>query len=171
MKRLYFLPLLCLWLSYGYSQTIDSNTSNIKPHIVKNTVYVELLGNAGLYSLNYDRILVITNKLKITSRVGFSFYSNGKQSALNSFLYPVGVSILYGKKHHVETGVGYTKVFEAYKRDIKMQYYNQNVFIARIGYRYQKEKSCFYRSAGVLFSTKKRVVPTVWLAIALGYSF
>ena len=83
----------------------------------KNLVYLELLGNGGLYSVNYERML--SNDL--SARLGFSYFSisasagsgqeqsSAKASIVTApalFNYMVG-----GKNHKLELGAGATLIY------------------------------------------------------------
>lgn len=74
----------------------------------KNAMYLELLGNGLLYSINYDR--AFTDSL--TGRIGFSYFSlsasSGSSSAKATFMtFPVMANYLVGGgNHNLELGLG-----------------------------------------------------------------
>ncbi|PSL04876.1 hypothetical protein [Cecembia rubra] len=127
----------------------------------KNVVYAEFLGNAGLYAVNYGRILYQKDRLKLSGSVGFSiipiegfepFYPNSW-----SPLIPVEFSAFWGKsRHHLELGTG-CFVFQDRKYLFDPEFPPTNVreveywytsVIMRIGYRYQKPEGGFFFRAG-----------------------
>jgi hypothetical protein len=110
----------------------------------KNTGFIEFGGNAGLYSLNFDRLYLYKEKLKISARIGFSPEPHGwyfEQVYLieNNF-------ILFQNPHHLEFGLGAT-MQRRYneKPDMVDDYFWENIWFSvwRCGYRYQNH-SCIY---------------------------
>jgi hypothetical protein len=89
---------------YGYTEQEGSGGRPSNLRQAWNTVYVEALGNAGLYSLNYDRL--VTENLAF--RVGASYASgNIFDRNVGSVTIPVMVSWLAGNySHKFEVGVG-----------------------------------------------------------------
>lgn len=84
----------------------------------KNAMYLELLGNGILYSVNYERALLDN----VTARVGFSYFSigasgadaNGQQSSAKISLITAPVMANYlvgGKNHNLELGAGALVVY------------------------------------------------------------
>jgi hypothetical protein len=88
-----------------------------KGRSAKNLVYLELLGNGGLYSVNYERML--TDDL--SARLGFSYLtfgasaSNGSDtSSVRGTLVTAPVLVNYtvgGENHRAEFGAGATLVY------------------------------------------------------------
>lgn len=97
----------------------DRPADNTKPSTTstdrkaKNLVYLELLGNGGLYSVNYERML--GNDL--SARLGFSYLSMGASSgeaSAKATLVTAPVMLNYmigGKNHKLETGAGATVIY------------------------------------------------------------
>ena len=54
----------------------------------KTAAYIELGGNAGLYSLNIDRIYYYKEKLKMSARLGFAPHFNGSYMTSNTLFAP-----------------------------------------------------------------------------------
>lgn len=92
------------------------STSNDRK--AKNLVYLELLGNGGLYSINYERML--TNDL--SARLGFSYLSisasgtssDGQTSTAKASLVTAPAMFNYmvgGKNHKLEMGAGATLIY------------------------------------------------------------
>jgi hypothetical protein len=89
-----FLPIAILFLSLSISA--QSRQEDFEKRAVKkNTVYAELLGNAGygLYSVNYDRLFPFKRSGGFTLRVGASY--RGQGYTLLSF--PVMAGLVTGK--------------------------------------------------------------------------
>lgn len=116
----------------------------------KNAGFIELGGNAGLYSLNFDRIYYYKEKLKLSARVGFAPHFNGiyieQEYVLeNNF-------ILFKNPHHLELGLGAT-LQRRYNEKPKQtdSYFWENIWFSvwRCGYRYQKQDDGFFFRAGL----------------------
>jgi len=121
--------------------------------IAKNTVFVELLGNGGLYSLNYERLFPLRkNGLGLSARIGYAYW-NSIQTSFKNFSYqtiPVELSALYGHTHKAELGLGYTPLI---MRNGSLLYDTRHVLGLRIGYRYQKPEGGFFFKCGIMMGT------------------
>ena len=153
--------------------SIDTLKAEKKP-IGQHTIYAEGLGSAYWYSIGYDYTL----KLKEKHKLSFNF---GVNYIFEMALVPQ-ISYLYGKKHHLELGVG-----AAYMMCISDPlYYTGRWWIPfRIGYRYQRENGGFYFKIAYMpgFSFERHyegedvVIPIVrdfilyWGGVAFGYTF
>lgn len=70
MKKLFLTAALLLFLFTSVvSQNINENI-----HQRKNSVYLELGGNAGLYSVNYERLFSLSELNRIAVGGGVSFF-------------------------------------------------------------------------------------------------
>lgn len=120
----------------------------------KNTVYLELLGNGGYYSLNYDRIFEIKPKIKISTRIGFTYFPDLFGNGFRQVGPLTEVSILYSlfnNKHFLELGSGLSYFHQGYM--INPGYtYNEAVlfFIPRLGYRFQQPNGGLFFKIGFL---------------------
>ena len=89
-----------------YQATVPEKQS--KERTAFNTIFVELLGNGGLYSLNYDRLI----NDYVSIRGGFSYISVGASSGTSSasvtlMTFPVMANFLVGSpSHKLELGAG-----------------------------------------------------------------
>jgi hypothetical protein len=132
--------------------------------IRKNSFYFELLGNGVWYSVNYDRIFPVADKLSVYCRIGISEYHGDDTDNLN-FNIIVGPGILFGiRKHFLETGVAYTF----------MTYYPDHLVSITGGYRYQGSKGLVIRVTPMyIINTEKGDTfgNNFWFGISLGYSF
>lgn len=158
----------------------------------KNTVFVELGGNGGLISINYDRIFHQNGKFKFAGRAGFSYFkqsSGNKGSNIPPYwspLLPLEVTALWGRsRHHLELGVGVTffssrnLIFnpegpEFFERDIGLDM----IIPIRLGYRYQKPEGGFFFRVGYtpgfnpqLSSKSPTIFTPLWGGISIGTSF
>jgi hypothetical protein len=107
----------------------------------RNTFHTEGFGNGLLASINYDRIFFV-KKQKMSWRVGF-FLIPLKESAPYLF-FPFELNFLFGKKHHFETGIGVTYIYEG----ITIEPSIAAIFGRVAGYRYQRPNGGFFFRAG-----------------------
>jgi hypothetical protein len=146
---------------------IISATNELKAQSEKtarNTVYVELLGNAGLYSVNYDRLL----SPSVSGRVGAMFISYGEVGVT---LVPVMVNYLRGNNHKVELGVGPVFIIASADFDGFGSLESAGVGgTATFGYRYQPKKRGFNFRVGftpIVFGGE--VFPSGGLSVGFGF--
>lgn len=174
MKKLF--PLLFILLCL--------HSANIQAQITaKNSIYVELLGNAGLYSFNYDRIVHQRETFKMSIRGGLSYVPLSSDRDFQ-ILIPLEWNVMLGRKNkYFETGIGLTQIL--YFEDKRWEpsstlSYNILMIVPRIGYRLQKdEKGFLFRIGltplwGVSYNGEKRKSVVGFfpsLGISLGKSF
>jgi hypothetical protein len=145
----------------------------------KTAGFIELGGNAGLYSLNIDRIYYYREKLKISARIGFAPHFNGfyiEQIYLieNNF-------ILFKNPHHLELGLGVTMQRRYNERpNLPDNYFWENIWFSvwRCGYRYQKQDDGLFLRAGitpVVMSNNAEGFHSnyfqFWVGVSIGMSF
>ncbi|WP_080056508.1 hypothetical protein [Spirosoma aerolatum] len=148
------------------------------PFRSRNTIYLEGLGAGGFYSLNYERLLLITEKQAYGFRVGTSYFGN-----IPGNLVLIGeLFTLVGKgNHHGDFGIGLTGVT---KNTIEPSLVgSRNYFllaIPRLSYRYQKPTGGLMVRAGFtplidLSSIRVPIITTAgfqpWLGLSIGHSF
>lgn len=175
----YFLLFFLTWGAVAQEQ---STAKTYKP----NAVYLELLGNGILYSINYDRLLTTHRNLKISGRVGFSYFNIDLFDEMKGTSIPIEFLGWNGKnKGHFEFGVGLCSQFVEVN-DVSIlgptQRTSSNGYYltGRVGYRLQKPDGGFLfrvgfvpmiliaeRSSGDVDRTK--FVP--WFGLSFGYSF
>lgn len=139
-KLLLLIPGLMI-CSLSYAQTESSYTS-------RNNAYVELLGNGGLYSINYERIVVENFAL----RIGFSAFKSTPLfgEGENAFVtVPIMGNFLFGKRQNkFELGAGFMVGRKKYTSSLN-PIDNRDSPISNltgvIGYRYQPS------TAGLIF--------------------
>jgi hypothetical protein len=141
--RLIFLVAL-LGLIYPYKNFAQTETA-------KNSIYLELLGNGGLYSINYDRMF----SENVGARVGLSYLSEFDiifAKIEDLFIAPVTINYLVGERNSkLELGAGI--VFISVKNsDIfgftKAEHNSAIRGTATFGYRYQPKDGGFVFRAG-----------------------
>lgn len=138
----------------------------------RNSIQGEILGSGGLYSVNYERILINKSKYKTAAQIGVSSLIMRKWYGADI---PVSVTQLFSfNKHHAELGLGITTTFEQHESFG----FNSGLFYsARIGYRFQKIDGKFLFRASfipILIPSYRndndpKVLP--WGALTFGYSF
>jgi hypothetical protein len=173
MKLLILITLFCCTIS-AISQTendsLDSVKTNDSTQISKwifhqkNDFHLELLGAAGLYSINYERVIVNGNRFKTLASIGFSYMGT---KSWRGFIIPISINqLLSFKEHHIELGIGASPNFVISNAFGENWY--QFIF-TRIGYRYQKPKGKFIFRGGAI----PIVYPEfgIWGGISIGHSF
>lgn len=131
-----------------------------------NSIYLELGGNGGLYSFNYDRVFFGKDVLHIGGRVGVSILPHG-DSQSRMLIFPLTeVNLLCGKNNSfLELGLGYT--IEATKHTSQ-----SSASFVRFGYRFQRKKrgnGFMFRIAALPLLLEGEV--NFWAGVSLGYSF
>ncbi len=103
----------------------------------KNAVYLELLGQGLFYSVNYDRILLVGNKLALSGRVGLSYYPITSFFDAHTIAIPIEFNLLVGNGlTYFEFGLGGT-----YMQGLDKPNFSKSFFASlRLGYRYQKDE-------------------------------
>lgn len=117
-----------------------------------NSVYLEVLGNGGFYSVNYDRLFC--NYFGV--RVGCSYILLSEKAQMATF--PLMANLFIGgKRHKLELGAGYTIYNEAPPGDF---YHSDTKYFrtATLGYRYQSKES-FFRIGFTPIYTGKIIIP------------
>lgn len=149
-----FFPILFLGQLNLYAQEEENKEIDFK-----HTLYLELFGNGGYYSINYGYNFYQNKNLKLVASVGIGHHI---YSVVNSTTWqpslPFEFSALFGKKkHHLELGIGFTPFIDS-EVIAPMQVGSDPVskgdpFVSalipfRIGYRNQKPgRKFFYRIA------------------------
>jgi hypothetical protein len=166
LKNLVFLFFFFGSAGLFYSQgeiydSIPPGDSTRKPHHV---IYLELLGNSGLYSLNYEFIVVSKPRFKFFSRVGAGPLMQDRHLTQ---VYLAEENFCFGKDgRFIEAGLGLTmqrKWVEDCELTEKFGYDNLYFGIARLGVRFQKEER------GTVF--RIGITPTIYYKDRCGESF
>jgi hypothetical protein len=162
--------------------------------IKQNSVFVEALGNAVGYSVNYDRIIPLSEKIKLAPRVGFEYIPRKLEEypRYGKWSFPLELNMLYGKnsksKNFFESGLGLTlfNLVENYERDENGKIVDTKVKMAkvtmlRLGFRHQKPEGGLMYRIGVMgrlsqdkFSYSRvsdDLFYKLWPGFSIGYSF
>ncbi len=89
--------LFCLLLNFGYCQA-----QGLSPFKARNTLYLELLGSGGVYSVNYERLFSVKTDRAYGFRVGPSFNFNGPTGLIGELFTIIGAG-----SHHGDFGLGF----------------------------------------------------------------
>ena len=145
------------------ARDIDPEESGMKS-LKKNSIYFEILGNAAVWSLNYDRIVPLKNELAVLIRVGGNEY-HGYDTKKLSFNFLGATGIIYGiHKNFFETSIGFT-------------YFSgdpDRLLVLTGGYRYQGPKGLVIRATPMyIYNTEKGNTfgNSLWFGLSFGYSF
>ncbi len=148
------------------SETFEPNTFK------RNAVFLELGGNAFLYSLNYERLNKISENIKLSYGTGLEFIrmelphhtgiSRSKKS--NLLIITPAINFLFGKnKYYFEIG---TSTALLYHLPVNQTF--------RLGYRYQGDKVIFRIGFTPIFefpSDGKFDYEYFWAGVSFGHTF
>lgn len=175
MKRfnlILFILLVCFHPCEAQTEgrSKAKNMQVVNKEFVNNTIYVELMGNAAIYSFNYERR--VSNLF--WSRIGVGYYPGPFGELV---VVPLGLNYLMGKKaNFFELGLVITPIYAEEKFDLfsKSESKGFGVILSpTIGYRYQpqKKRNLFFKIAftPLLTTLETRFLPSGGLSI--GYSF
>lgn len=176
--------LFCFGFNYAQVKTEDyvlENPRDYSKYPARSANYIELLGNGGLYSLNYDYIYYYREKFKMSGRVGASLFPNGYYIEQS---YVIESNFIFLKNpHHIEIGPGLTlqRKFNPTCADPSIYRWESIWFgMFRFGYRYQPQDDGFFLRAGItpVFYRKSDcgvefpVTQTwFWAGVAVGVTF
>ena len=129
----------------------------------KNAIYVEFLGNGGIISYNYDRIIYSREGSHLALRLGGTEWHEEETDELNIGIVTEVSAFGGGPRHHFDLGLGVT-------------YWtiNSGIFLVpRLGYRYVGKHGLFFRAspAMVIINSKKDSFGGYWIAVAGGFAF
>jgi len=182
------LTIICFIFAFSLSQAQEVSEDTLQ--MARNSLFVELGGNAGLYSLNYDRLLHRGEWFHTSARAGISgYWWNGGGIAL-----PLEFNALIGtNRHFLEVGTGFMFSYgyesTIYNKDpSNPEYqYGYNLYpglhaSGRLGYRFQRpEGGFFFRAAYTPYSNIWSAIPGAkrslftgvwhWFGISVGKSF
>ncbi len=159
-----FIFLLCLLIPGNMNaQEHIQNNPGMKG-IGKNSVYLEILGNGAVYSINFDRIIPIKNRLAMILRLGGNEY-HGKNTDEYSYNFICSGGILHGGPHRFfETGLGYTSFSGSPDR----------LIVIEAGYCYQGKKGFLFRFTPMYIINSEKgdtFGNCPWLGFSFGFSF
>jgi len=193
-NKLTMKQLLLIVLCLSYALLINNNClaqdSPDKQQRGLHTIYAEALGNAIFYSIGYDYTLKSQEIHKLSFKFGFGYVPIDWENIrlkFNIFHLPISpeISYLYGKKHHLELGVGVTYIanFDFYRGGFFGSNHDWTIPF-RMGYRYQKDNGGFFLKAAatpfIWFMNHQDTEdsdPELWKffipfgGVAIGYTF
>ena len=170
MKQNYLIFNYIFFLFFSFSFICRTHAE--QSDFPRNSVYYELGGTGwSEISLNYERILPLSEKVKFAPGIGFATshlsYVGGTVSIKNAQLFmPVQLNFLFGKSRHLfELGYGMPLAFKDKAFGLV-----GNIYALRLGYRFQPLKK------GLLFRISftpgfASIIPVPMGGISLGYSF
>jgi hypothetical protein len=177
----FFLSAL-VWGQVKDDDYVLSTPHDYSKDPARNANFIELLGNAGLYSLNFDHIFLYKEKFRISGRAGFSVFPVGyhiEQSYVIENNY-----IFFTNPHHLELGPGITlqRRYNPVCSDTSGTTYDwENVWfgVFRLGYRFQQQEEGFFFRAGFTpflyqrYDCATNIPSTHWFSVgvAVGVSF
>lgn len=157
--------------------------------IKKNSIYLELGGNSVFYSVNYDRLIKLTNQIKLAPRVGLMYWpiNNIKDNVDYSNLrIPLELNALWAKtpksKSFAEIGIGLSLIgmYGGYKLHFTGEVNRFTKFARvstfRLGFRHQKPTGGFMYRAGLVVPvtqdqfSSSRVGDDLFLRLYAGFS-
>lgn len=182
MKNLIFLWLFLCTLFCSAQQREKDSIDMDTVYIPKHTVYLELGGNAALYSINYERFIFQGKTIQFSLRFGIGYWGE-------TILSPLMINTLVGKKKHkLEIDIGINGLWDLNfnKREKQKEWIKQGIplgspFVpffrarptANLGYRYQSGCGLYYK-IGFTFLYKMinyQWPYTPWVNIGVGYLF
>jgi hypothetical protein len=187
LKKYVILIFIICSVALIKAQVKDDDYVLSQPHDyskypARNANYIELLGNGGLYSINFDHIFLYKDKFKISGRVGASVFPVGYHVEQS---YVIETDFIFFKNpHHLEVGPGLTlqrKYNPVCSDTTGATYAWENIWFGmlRIGYRFQKQEDGFFFRFGLtpIFYRKYNCATDIppsnwfWLGAAVGVSF
>ncbi len=180
-NRLVFFVILlhCVFLLRAQVNYVLISPRNYKEYPARNAFFIELGGNMGLYSLNFDRIYFYKKQLKISSRVGIASHLNGVYVEPEAVL--ENNFILLKNPHHLELGFGIT-LHRRYNEipNKPDNYFWENIWFSvwRCGYRFQKQEDGFFFRIGLTPVIMSKDIEglhsnyfQLWAGLSVGVSF
>ena len=166
-----------------YTETLD---------FAPNSVFVEVGGNGTQYSVNYDKIWVAVNKIKLSTQIGIGMSSAIMQGDCDPII-PVKLNLLVGQnRHFFETGIGAMAAFgfeettastssesangtHIWQVQVPREY--ASVYVsAHVGYRFQSPDGGLFLKTSLsptmaAYTKTTKANPTLAGSIGIGYTF
>lgn len=169
MKKYSSMSLLCFsvvffCLSVNATAQQDSIKIEAMKGIRKNSVYLEIMGNGAVYSINYDRILRLKKGDVMFLRIGGNEY-HGIKTIGPSYNLIVAAGIMKGgPRNFFEAELGFTWFSNEPDR----------LIVLSTGYRYQGRKGLLFRATPMFIVNSEKgdtFGNCPWFGLSLGYSF
>ena len=145
--------------------------NNNKNKNLKNTVFVEALGNGLFGSINYERQL--TKEPGLSLRAGIGFYTE------YDFYLTLPFSIQYlidlNRNNFIETGIGYTwadaGADDIFNNESVKNYDNLNNLFLSVGYKKHFGKDWMWKANFTPLITNNKEVTLPWIGVSIGKRF
>tara|TARA_B100000780_G_C21095509_1_gene441808 strand:- start:957 stop:1472 length:516 start_codon:yes stop_codon:yes gene_type:complete len=145
--------------------------NNNKNKNLKNTVFVEALGNGLFGSINYERQL--TKEPGLSLRAGIGFYTE------YDFYLTLPFSIQYlidlNRNNFIETGIGYTWVDagadDIFNNESVKNSDNLNNLFLSVGYKKHFGKDWMWKANFTPLITNNKEVTLPWIGVSIGKRF
>jgi len=186
MKNAFLLfCLFCIAFSGRSFAQISAPETGAVPDLYRNSIYLEIGGNGGLLTLNYERLIPLAAPHKMLAlRVGGLFVPSGsRQTGYDyEFYLPLEVSVLMGKRAvKLELGLG-TTIFgnggSYLNNGQQLESYHrlEALSVLRVGGRWQKPGKNWFVRVGFtpVLQENYTVIPypfSPWAGISVGYNF
>ena len=144
------------------------------PRARANAVYVELLGNGGVYSVNYERALTPAVRVRVGA-ASWTTESVWSDAEIRIQTFPMMLHVVSGGgAHHLETGIGVLPGQRRRDRDVGVSGGFVSL-IGSVGYRYEPPPRRFVFRAGFTpfygFGQPSIAYPEEGFMPSLGFSF
>lgn len=138
---------------------------------LKNTVFVEALGNGLFGSINYERQL--TKEPGLSLRAGIGFYTE------YDFYLTLPFSIQYlidlNRNNFIETGIGYTwadaRADDIFNNESVKNSDNLNNLFLSVGYKKHFGKDWMWKANFTPLITNNKEVTLPWIGVSIGKRF
>ncbi|MHC1777770.1 MAG: hypothetical protein AB9834_20390 [Lentimicrobium sp.] len=164
LTHYFCFSIVFLFLSVSIFAQQDSLEMQEMNGMRKNSVYFELLGNGAVYSINYDRNILINKETALFLRIGGNEY-HGEETSVRSYNLIFAAGLLNGgPRHFFEVESGFTWFSNEPDR----------LIVLSTGYRYQGRKGLLFRATPMyIINTEKGDTfgNSLWFGLSLGYSF
>lgn len=145
--------------------------NNNKNKNLKNTVFVEALGNGLFGSINYERQL--TKEPGLSLRAGIGFYTE------YDFYLTLPFSIQYlidlNRNNFIETGIGYTwadaGADDIFNNESVKNSDNLNNLFLSVGYKKHFGKDWMWKANFTPLITNNKEVTLPWIGVSIGKRF
>ena len=173
------LVLLLLFFSYNIKakNNILKDTTIIKNDtstyiFPKNSLYLELLGTAQFYSVNFEKIIFYRKNNALSFRIGFSFLTPPYE---NLFMYPVIVNYhtFINKRLIFDLGTGIVYWHLINNKELK-NIYTDNCFVTlKIGATYLFKNNGFVKFSftPTIDEDNQYLYSNFWFGASIGFKF
>ena len=164
------LVFVCLSSSIASSaqdQKVTEDTRRI--------IYLEAGGYGGYGSINYELPITVVERVNISARLGLgSYHIKDFSNSINpDILIPLGINAYYGRKHHIDMGIGQTISSIIYADKTSYEPNRKTTFSTNmsLGYRYQKEDGHLMFRVAYTPILENNSDFRHWGSLAVGYTF